>query len=688
VADGLRELGYTTIYARADTVDLKLLSKLKARVVVFFRAPLDDTYEFLVKAFRANGSRIVFDVDDLVFDESIVSSIDGVRYLSGDQMEGYLWGVQHYRRFALEADLVTAATKYLVDYADKALGCYAVHIRNTLGKGYIKHYSEDRPSFERTGSGFVVGYYSGSKTHQADFQEVYPAITRFLRTYPDAVLRVVGMFDLTEFPDLSSVRDRIVSVSMLPYHEMIADLGNCDVVIAPLAIGNPFCEAKSELKFFEAALLGRPCVASATSTYCSATAGGQFGFVVKTDEEWFSALSELYLSPQLRRKVAKDAREYVLRAYSYATAGHEAASAYFGLPRRVPAAPSASHRAKKATRSHSIGVVMPAIAAGGGGHRKILKFCHDWAHDGHQLTLYVDSTDNTESIRRQIYAHYYEFPCEIRTYRGSVGHHAVIICTHWKTAFSLRNYPEREKVIYFVQDFEAMFDPVNSNYVKAIATYRLGFNIACYGQWVADRLRRELDLRATVIPFTMDKGLYGQDRSTGKVVDVLFFARPSQPRRCFELGVEALKQVYKANPAVRMGLFGEDAYGDLGFPYHNFGLVKEVSRLAGIYQRSKIGLCFSSTNPSLVGYEMIACGATLVDLRLPGYEVNFNGEEFVYYADPTPESIYSSIAAALGNEDERSRRVATGIARVSAMPDDSAIGSHLMTIVERICANN
>jgi glycosyltransferase involved in cell wall biosynthesis len=471
---------------------------------------------------------------------------------------------------------------------------------------------------------------------------------------------------------------------MLRYHEMIADLSNCDVVIAPLVPGNPFCEAKSELKFFEAAMMGRPCVASPTQTYVDALRGGQYGHLAKTPDEWFSALSELYLSSETRRRIARTARSYACAEYSYVSAGREAASVYFGVPAITLPIPQSTAADARAEGRLSIGVIMPAIAVGGGGHRKILKFCHDWAHTGHHLTLYVETSESSETVRRQISDHFYEFPCEIRIYRGSVGRHQVLVCTHWKTAFSLRNYPEPGRVVYFVQDFEAMFDPASSNYVKAIATYRLGFNIACYGNWVGDRLRRELNLASTAVPFSMNKGLYMPNPTVAKAVDVLFFARPSQPRRCFELGIEALKQLYRANPAIRIAVYGEEAYGDLGFPCHNFGLIKNVGKLAGIYQKARVGICFSTTNPSLVGYEMIACGLPLVDLRVPGYELNFKGEDFVYYAEPTPESIYRSIAHALTDDVERKRRIDAGMAFVSAMPDDSVIGQSLMTIVKRI----
>jgi glycosyltransferase involved in cell wall biosynthesis len=495
------------------------------------------------------------------------------------------------------------------------------------------------------------------------------------------------MLDMNEFPDLESVRDRVVTVSMLPYHQMIEDLRNCDVVISPLVPGNPFCESKSELKFFEAALVGRPCVASATSTYETAMEMGRYGFTAKTDDDWFKSLSALYISPQFRRQLAKAARDYVRGSYSYSVAGREAAAAYFGIPRLEDAKPKPS-RGQRIKDALSIGIIIPSIVVGGGGHRKILKFCHDWAQLGILITLYVDGSEHPAQIRQQIYTHFFTFDCDIKTFRGSVGHHDVIVCTHWKTAFALRQYATPKKIIYFVQDFEPMFDAVNSNYVKAIATYRFGFNIACYGQWVADRLRRELDIGSTIVPFSMDKQLYRSMPRVAKVVDVLFFARPSQPRRCFELGVDALKRVFKANRSVRIGLYGEEAYGELGFPYHNFGLIKNVSKLAELYGKSKLGICFSTTNPSLVGYEMIACGLPLVDLRLPGCEVNFSGEDFVYYADPTPEAIFASLAKALNNEEDRAHRASLGMTFASAMPEDTVIGERLFGMVEQICTES
>jgi hypothetical protein len=383
-----------------------------------------------------------------------------------------------------------------------------------------------------------------------------------------------------------------------------------------------------------------------------------------------------------------------LDTYSYKVASQQAEEAYFNIPKMdvgsassdchsatlsQPSVPSVKPLSSKAGRSlRSIGVVILEIVKGGGGHRKILRFCHDWAHEGIKVTLYVDTKDHPNKILSDVHNYFYRFPFEPRTFKGPLDAHDAYVCTHWSTAYAMRGFKEPSKVLYFVQDFEAMFEPVSTNYVKALSTYRLGFKIVCYGKWVAQRLNREFGITPVVIPFTMDNAVYKPATHEEKAVDILFFARPSQPRRCFELGVEALRLAFKANPALRIALYGEPDYGQLGFEYHNFGLVTDPGKLAQIYRRSRVGVCFSATSPSLAAYEMLACGLPLVDLRVPDYGVNFDGERFVYYAEATPESICNAIGMALTDSKERDERIRAGLQFIDQMPADETIGRILM----------
>jgi len=683
VADGLRELGYTTLLARTDETSAETIKSIRARVIVFFRAPYDDVNSDLLSHFRTKGARIVFDIDDLVFDENIVSRVDGVRFLTTEMMDQYLVGVEAYRRLMLDADHVTASTPFLAQYIESKYGCSTSVVRNTIGKGYL----DTNKLFDWPRQGdlkqFIIGYYSGSKTHQNDFMVAAPAIIRFMHQHTNVILRVVGKIDLDEFEDLQSLRGRIIEIGMMQYYEMINDITNCDVIIAPLVIGDPYCESKSELKFFEAALKSRPCICSSTEVFQAASKAGVLAKLAKTEQEWFNSLTELLNSPAERRSLAKMAHAFCLDTYSYKRAGEDAAKAYFGHPCEM-ALPAPISRAPVRGKGKSIGVLVPDIIVGAGGHRKILGFCKFLADNGFRVTLYVDSQLHPTKIRHIITEHYYEFECEIINLRGVIGVHDVVICTHWTTAYNMSASLDRDRTIYFIQDYEPMFDAVGTRYVKAAATYQLGYKLVCYGRWVADRIDREFSLPSEVIDFTLDRNIYKPDPKKPKSIDVLFFARPSQPRRCFELGVEALRDLWKNNKAVRIGLYGEEDYGELGFTYHNFGLVTDTHELASIYNRSRVGICFSTTNPSLVGYEMLACGLPVLDIRVPGFEVNFNGDDFIFYANAHRLSIRSVLAAALNNEYELEERAKRGTEFVQRMHGDDYVGIKMMEVIEQI----
>ena len=52
-----------------------------------------------------------------------------------------------------------------------------------------------------------------------------------------------------------------------------------DINLAPLELDNPFCQAKSEIKFTEAALVGVPTVASPTQAFVYAMRDGEDGLL-------------------------------------------------------------------------------------------------------------------------------------------------------------------------------------------------------------------------------------------------------------------------------------------------------------------------------------------------------------------------------------------------------------------------
>jgi glycosyltransferase involved in cell wall biosynthesis len=138
------------------------------------------------------------------------------------------------------------------------------------------------------------------------------------------------------------------------------------------------------------------------------------------------------------------------------------------------------------------------------------------------------------------------------------------------------------------------------------------------------------------------------------------------------LATEALELVARRAPSTQIGFFGEADYAPQRFSYENHGLIQSDEELAELYRGSTVGICLSPTNPSLVAYEMLACGTPLVDLALPGSTINFDGRDAAYLATPTPEGLAEQVLLALQDGGQRDARIMAGIELTSHMePDDS-----------------
>ena len=93
------------------------------------------------------------------------------------------------------------------------------------------------------------------------------------------------------------------------------EIARFDVNIAPLEVGNVYCEAKSELKYFEAALVGVPTVASPTQPFQNAIVDGVTGFLADDPTSWQRSLEALVSDAGLRSRIGQAALHHVLHRY-------------------------------------------------------------------------------------------------------------------------------------------------------------------------------------------------------------------------------------------------------------------------------------------------------------------------------------------------------------------------------------
>src|SRR5439155_14994557 len=214
IAEALREAGYAVHVLPFDRLDDIRHYRWTAHALVLFRAEYDPLVGIagVLRYARANGMRIVYDIDDLVFDPAIADRIDGLREMGAHQRRRFIAAIARQRRLLLECDLATVSTAPLAR-AVTALGRPSAVIPNSLNHEQLR-IAEQIAAAGRPPDGFVrIGYFSGTRTHQRDFAACEPALLDIMERHPEVRFRLVGHLDLG--PQWERHRDRVERIGFL-----------------------------------------------------------------------------------------------------------------------------------------------------------------------------------------------------------------------------------------------------------------------------------------------------------------------------------------------------------------------------------------------------------------------------------------------------------------------------------------
>ncbi len=279
-----------------------------ARVIIVYRVPMSPWLEACLSYVHALGRPLLFSCDDLLFDATATPH-DALAALPENQRAWWRAATDRYATTLRACDAFLATTEPLAAAAER-MGVAAFVTRNGLGEHALAVAETLRktatvPAAER--ATVVLSYFSGTTMHELDFGVVAPALARVLAARPHARLRLGG--HLLAHPALADVTARCERLPFLPWHEMLAALATTDVQLAPLRTADPFSDAKSEVKYLEAAALGVPTVASPTDAFRRIVRDGENGFLAATPADWERRLLALIDDTGLRRRLGNRARD-------------------------------------------------------------------------------------------------------------------------------------------------------------------------------------------------------------------------------------------------------------------------------------------------------------------------------------------------------------------------------------------
>jgi glycosyltransferase involved in cell wall biosynthesis/SAM-dependent methyltransferase len=319
-----RTLGIQTSWMRPEEIAERIGEIEAADALMIWRAPWGEQIAAAIGAARRADTKVVFDVDDLMIVPELarVEVIDGIRTqnLTEEMVR------EHYERMRqtmAAADLCLTPTEELAQHI-RRIYMPTVVLPNGVDHTVIwsSRLAARRRAVQPDDGLIRIGYAGGSRTHQRDFKACADAVGDVLRARPET--RLVAFrssdgsapcLDIDEFPALHGLESQIEWRNFVPLERLPEEIARFHINLAPLEVGNPFCEAKSELKFFEAALVDVPTIASPTGPFRRAIRHGENGLLSETPGEWQVALTQLLNDAQLRRRLARTAGREALWRY-------------------------------------------------------------------------------------------------------------------------------------------------------------------------------------------------------------------------------------------------------------------------------------------------------------------------------------------------------------------------------------
>jgi glycosyltransferase involved in cell wall biosynthesis len=316
-----------------DTKDLGIdrwqESLMGAQLLYCTRVALANNERRLLSYAKALGVPIAYDIDDLIFDpkyfppkiETYANTIDLKLH------NHLLLDCPLFSEAMSLADFVTVSTNSLADQVKNFVGqsTKIFLLPNLLGYSLEslanKKLVQDSHKVSlveiarNKNSRIKIFYGSGTKAHKQVFYDVFlPAAISVLKEYSNVDLHLIGHFD--NIPEYLLRTGRIVlSAPTSNFYDYLGLLREMDINIAILE-DSLVTDAKSEIKWLEAAAFAIPSIVSPTATYRESLKSGHDVLFAKTASEWKSELEFLITNPLARIQIGKEAQKLALEKFN------------------------------------------------------------------------------------------------------------------------------------------------------------------------------------------------------------------------------------------------------------------------------------------------------------------------------------------------------------------------------------
>ena len=608
------------------------------RVIIFCRCPWTDKVGEAILIAKSLNKKILFEIDDLVFDTKYTNTNTYVQKLSVDEKKLYDDGVIAMGKTLKLCDGAITTTPVLANELIKNVPLVFINF-NVASEEMWKLSKEALQNKILNKDKIIIGYFSGSISHNLDFGIIKRPLKKILEKFSNVNLLIVGHLDLSE--DFKKFSSRIIRKSFVDWKLLPQLLANIDINIIPLE-NNFFNTAKSENKWVEASLVKVPSIATEIGIFKNVIENRETGILCLSEEDWYNGLKDLITDENLRKNIGEKAYNVVKEKYN-----------------TIISSSKFVHFINSIAKKH-IGFILPSLGISGG-VKVALKHASFLQEEGHDV----------EILLGEYYGKYFEFEghkFNVISMNDVIldVQYDILVGTLYSTIYPILAYQKVKRKLYLVQGYETEFSPYGeqSRFV-AENTYYMNFGVEyiTISKWIEKWLKEKYNQNSKFAPNGIDIDAFTEHRRNlnKDKIRILIEGDNTAPNKNID---ESFKIIEKLDPnkyeAWYMTYFGEPKSWYrvskflLQVPYEK---VNEVYNQCDILLKSSLIESFSY--PPL---EMMATGGYSIVVKNDGnIEYLKDEENCLFYERGNLDSAVEKIERLIKNEKLQKRLYENGI---------------------------
>lgn len=278
-------------------------------IVIIYRCAINSNLVRIIQQIHKCGKKCLYDIDDYIFNYNNIKELDFIANSTSTVYAEYSDAI--YECMDL-CDGLIASTVTLAKAMEQEFNHKKIFVKRNIASVKMARLSADVICQKCVHEPIILGYFSGTHSHDLDFQTIEGGLIQVFEKYPNIFLYIVGPLNISK--DLNAYSERIKRFSLVDWQELPSLIGAVDINLIPLQ-NTKFHNCKSENKWMEAALVEVPSVMQYNDEVSLVIEAERTGFFYENERQFLATLETLIENPDIRKSVSRQANKVVLEKY-------------------------------------------------------------------------------------------------------------------------------------------------------------------------------------------------------------------------------------------------------------------------------------------------------------------------------------------------------------------------------------